>query len=166
MPRRVVRPFLIAGLVVSACKGDPARTVRDSEGRVFSAKCTKDGACELSQTGGPKWPGKDTPKLHLESRLVGVCSLPPSGVLESPGDCRALACKTDADCPPAHGLPDGACVNGACTEQTRSIDENDAAMLCLWGHGLGRDTPEQVERLSMALNCGSPCEVPKPCRQY
>jgi hypothetical protein len=39
-------------------------------------------------------------------------------------------------------------------------------MLCLWGKGLGRDTPKQVERLSMALNCGTPCKVPAPCRQY
>jgi hypothetical protein len=38
-------------------------------------------------------------------------------------------------------------------------------MLCLSGTGLGRETPAQIERYALALNCGSPCKIPAPCAQ-
>jgi hypothetical protein len=38
-------------------------------------------------------------------------------------------------------------------------------VLCLSGTGLGHETPEQVERIALARHCGTPCEVPSPCRQ-
>jgi hypothetical protein len=38
-------------------------------------------------------------------------------------------------------------------------------MLCLAGTGLGRETPAQVERYALALNCGNPCRIPTPCAQ-
>jgi hypothetical protein len=38
-------------------------------------------------------------------------------------------------------------------------------MLCLAGTGKPGNTPLQVQRYAMALNCGSPCKVPAPCRQ-
>jgi hypothetical protein len=156
----------LAAVVAVSCGKNEPRTLRDSEGRTFSAQCTKEGVCQVTQTGGAAWPGKPELLMHRESRLIGICRAGPSKVIESPGDCRVVVCESDGDCPPAHGLPHGACVNGTCTEQSRELDENDAAMLCLWGLGLGRDTPKHVERLSMALNCGTPCEIPAPCRQY
>ena len=168
MRRRAALSVVLLGLAAAlGCKGKGPLVLTDSEGRTFEAECQESGDCRLAQTGGPRWPGnKSLIHLHRESRILGLCSTSAEGAVESPGDCRAVVCKTDEECPPAHGLPKGACVNGSCTEQSHDIDEKDAAMLCLWGQGLGRETPGQVDRLSIALNCGTPCEVPAPCRQY
>ena len=37
-------------------------------------------------------------------------------------------------------------------------------MLCLSGTGLGRETPRQIERYALALNCGKPCPCPRLVR--
>jgi len=74
-------------------------------------------------------------------------------------------CSGDANCPPAHGSKDGHCVNGLCVEPSGELNTDDAVMLCLAGTGLGKDSPEQVSRFAMALNCGSPCKIPAVCRQ-
>jgi hypothetical protein len=154
-------------VAAAGCNRKAPLTLEDSEGRTFAAVCEESGDCALDQTGGPRWPGAKTAiRLHRDSRLLGACSVTPGGAIESPGDCRAVVCRSDDDCPPAHGLPRGACVNGTCTEQTHELEARDAAMLCLWGQGLGRETPSQADRLGIALNCGQPCEVPAPCRQY
>ena len=84
---------------------------------------------------------------------------------DTPAQCRPLVCQDDKDCPPAHGLGHGTCVNGLCTEPANAISAADAVLLCLAGTGWGKGSPEQVERYALALNCGTPCKIPSPCRQ-
>lgn len=162
-PRRAV--VAIATLTALASCGRSEVTLRDTEGRTFAAKCRGD-ACELSQTSGPAAPaGKPALRLVTGGWLVGVCNTPDSAREGEPYDCRPLECQTDAQCPPHHKKDSGDCLNGLCVDPAKEIGEADAVMLCLAGTGLGRDGPKQIDRYSMGLNCGSPCKVPKPCRQ-
>lgn len=156
----------MALLFATACHGKPKLELRDTESRVYAADCTKDGQCALTQTSGPGAP-KDKPLTVVRSpgELVGVCNVAASADKPALPDCRALVCKADTDCPPAHGLPHGSCVGSYCTEPAHTLAVDDAVMLCLAGTGLGRTTPKQIERYAMALNCGTPCKVPTPCDQ-
>lgn len=167
MLARIMLAIALAGAGTSACEEDESVTLTDSEGRVFAARCDKEGDCKLERRSGPSWPGgKGGLALSTAGRVVGICNVQRAGEApESPADCRALRCQTDADCPPAYGLEKGSCLAGICTDESHPLGPRDAVMLCLWGTGLGRDAPAQVERFAMAHNCGSPCEIPAPCRQ-
>ena len=168
---RYVRGLRCAGALVLACALLPAcrriskRTLKDTEGRTFEAECDRNGICKLKQVSGEEAPA-DKPQLTLsaEARLVGVCNVAEGGT-PAPGDCRARECNGDADCPPAMGEKDGTCVNHLCISPTGEQGVPDAVMMCLASTGLGRTKPKQVGLYAMALNCGSPCVVPKPCRQ-
>jgi hypothetical protein len=166
----VWRSFLVcvpAWFVGSAgCKSVSERRLSDTEGRAFSARCERTGACTLIQSSGmQRDDGKSAQALLRTGRLVGVCDVEPGQAPAAPSDCRALVCQSDADCPPGHGLKDGQCLNALCTDAAQPLDSSDSVMLCLAGSGLGRDQPRQVERFALGLNCGSPCKVPAPCRQ-
>ena len=122
--------------------------------------------CQLEQTAGPTVGGGASELvLRAPGALVAVCSVAPASEPESPSDCRALLCQADGQCPPAHGIKDGHCVNGLCREPENRLTVEDAVMLCLAGTGLGRGSEQQVARYAMALNCGDPCTIPAPCRQ-
>lgn len=147
------------------CKTGGARELRDTEGRAFSATCDDPGRCRLEQKSGPRRPDKPAQALLRGGRLVGICDVKEGGAPEGAHDCRPLTCGDDRDCPPAHGMRDGQCLNGRCSDPAERIGAQDSVMLCLAGTGLGRETPQQVERYALGLNCGSPCKVPAPCRQ-
>jgi hypothetical protein len=149
-----------------ACKSVSERTITDTEGRTFSARCERTGACTFTQLSGvTRKNGKSAQALLQTGRVIGLCDVEPGGSPGAPSDCRAVVCQADSDCPPIHGLKDGQCLNALCTDQSQSLGSNDSVMLCLAGSGLGRDQPRQVERFALGLNCGAPCKVPAPCRQ-
>jgi hypothetical protein len=156
----------LGAVAAPGCRRVSQRVLHDTEGRVFDARCDRKQQCTLHQTAGPKV-SDDQREVVLKTtgRLVGVCSTAPASEPKAPSDCRALACDRDQDCPPAHGIKDGNCVNGLCVEPAGTLTATDAVMLCLAGTGLGRDGPNQVARYAMAVNCGAPCVVPAPCRQ-
>ena len=155
---------LLTNLV--ACKSTSERPLQDTEGRQFSAKCERTGECQLTQTGGlRRQNGKSAFTISREGRLIGLCDVAPGQASETPADCRALVCQTDTDCPPAHGLKNGHCLNALCTDPAQPLAATDSVMLCLAGSGLGNEQPRQVERYALGLNCGTPCKVPAPCRQ-
>ena len=143
------------------CKGPQKATLKDTEGRVFRAICQRDGHCELEQTAGPKL--SEPPVLHSPGRLVGLCGRSSSSPILA--SCRPLVCSTEEDCPAAHGLDNGAWVGGLCVEPSQAVATADAVMLCLAGTGPKMNKPVQVERYAMALSCGTPCTIPRPCRQ-
>ncbi|HEV8247971.1 MAG TPA: hypothetical protein VGP93_19485 [Polyangiaceae bacterium] len=163
-----MRPLLLGiGFSLAAallgCKRGSQPVLKDTESRVFSAKCSAQGACELSQKSGP---GQGLPvSLSVRGRLIAVCpgsvGDPPAAVAE----CRPLLCESDNECPPGQGLAHGTCVNGLCIEPSRDVTADDSVLLCLSGTGLGRSSPVQVERFALGLNCGTPCKVPRTCRQ-
>lgn len=151
--------------LLSGCNKGGPRVVRDSEGRTFEATCTANAPCKFSQKSGPQRVEKQTQTLMIGSRLVGICDVKEGAPPENPSDCRPLSCASDHDCPPLHGMKDGQCLNKRCSDPAEAISVQDSIMLCLAGTGLGRETPEQVERYAMAINCGSPCKIPAPCQQ-
>jgi hypothetical protein len=159
------------GLLASlaGCKRTTERQLVDTERRHFSAKCQPSGECVLSQTSGEKrdkaQAGKSGLALLRLGRLVGICDVVPGQKPESAGECRALVCQSDADCPPGHGLKDGQCLNALCADPAQALAPEDSVMLCLAGSGLGNEQARQVDRYALGLNCGTPCKVPSPCRQ-
>lgn len=169
----LLRPAALFGLLalgglpfVAGCKSVSERELSDSEGRRFSAKCERAGDCTLSQVAGSKRSDeKNALALTRSGRLVGICDVLPGHGPDTPADCRPLVCLRDSDCPPAHGLKDGQCLNSLCTDPAQALVPPDSVMLCLAGSGLGHDQAHQVERYALGLNCGTPCRVPAPCRQ-
>jgi len=150
---------------VLGCQSSGPRTLRDSEGRTFLATCKDAAPCKLEQKSGPKRAEKPAQSLLLGSRLVGICDVKESEASQGPFDCRPLSCREDQECPPLHGMKDGHCIHGHCSDPAEALGVQDAIMLCLAGTGLGRETPSQIERYALALNCGSPCQIPAPCQQ-
>ena len=162
----ILRVTLAALLASSGCKSVSERGLLDTEGRRFDARCERSGECTLSQVAGSKRSdGKSALGLTRTGRLVGICDQVPGHGPDTPADCRALVCQSDADCPPAHGLKDGQCLNALCTDPAQSLVPPDSVMLCLAGSGVSNGQAQQVERYALGLNCGSPCKVPAPCRQ-
>lgn len=143
------------GTLAAGCRHDQRLELHDTEARSFTAECSSDTGCRLEAKGAA---------LRATGRVVAVCNTP-AGRAPEASDCRALTCKHDADCPSRHGLPHGTCLDELCIEPAHSINVDDAVMLCLAGTGLGKSAPKQVERYALALNCGTPCKVPSPCRQ-
>ena len=152
-------------MLLGGCGKGAERKLRDSEGRSFEAKCSPEGACSIEQQSGARRAGKPAQALLSAGRLVGICDVKAAGDQPATHDCRPLVCETDADCPPAHGMKDGQCLNQRCSDPAEAISVKDSILLCLAGTGLGRDTPAQVERYALALNCGTPCRVPMPCQK-
>jgi hypothetical protein len=150
-------------LLAVGCHKSGPRLLRDTEGRSFEATCTGQGPCKFSQKSGPVRIEKPAQTLMLGSRLVGICDVKEGEGPQYPFDCRPLNCHFDAECPPLHGMKDGQCLNGHCSDPAEAIGVQDSIMLCLSGTGLGRETPAQIERYALALNCGSPCKIPAPC---
>jgi hypothetical protein len=148
-----------------SCQNRGPLNLRDTEGRTFEASCPKDAPCTLIQKSGPKRADKPAQTLHTTSRLVGVCDVQAGEQPQGPFDCRPLGCESDHDCPPLHGMKEGQCLNRRCSDPAQAIGVQDSIMLCLAGSGLGRETPAQIERYALALNCGTPCTVPAPCQQ-
>ncbi len=156
---------MFVSLSFAACEGTTKSAgVVDTEGRHFRVECEK-SQCHVERADAPPVsPDKSHAKLDTSGRVVGICDTQRGGSAEA-GDCRALVCRKDPDCPPLHGLDAGHCINGLCVSPENPLSTSDAVLLCLAGTGLGRGAPKQVERYAMALNCGSPCKIPAPCRQ-
>jgi len=163
-PRARLSTLAMLVLAIGCQKSGP-RLLRDTEGRTFEATCTGQGPCKFSQKTGPQRIEKQSQTLMLGSRLVGICDVKEGDPPQYPFDCRPLQCRADAECPPLHGMKDGQCLNGHCSDPAEAIAVQDSIMLCLAGTGLGRETPAQIERYALALNCGSPCKIPAPCAQ-
>ena len=156
-------PLLLISLALCACSNDVERDVRDTEGRTFHIRCPSEGRCDITQQSGEAWPGETKALVfHASSRFVGVCNVVGTGFHEAK-NCRPLVCEKNSDCPPAHGMKNGSCVEGFCTDPSQDITQDDAVMHCLAGTGVGTESPRQIERFAMGLNCGTPCAVPKPC---
>lgn len=159
-------PLAAIGALSASCQSVSERRLVDTEGRQFSAKCDRGGDCTLSQLAGQKRDGDRTALILTRTgRLVGICDVAPQHAPEGPADCRALVCESDHDCPPAHGLKEGQCLNALCSDPAQALNAPDSVMLCLAGSGLGNQQARQVERYALGLNCGNPCKVPAPCRQ-
>lgn len=152
-------------LLLGGCQKATARQLHDSEGRSFDAECSPEGSCQLHQNAGPRRAGKPEQILQSSGRLVGICDVAAGETSAEPYDCRPLSCKSDPDCPPAHGMKDGQCLNGRCSDPAQPLAVSDSIMLCLASTGLGRESQQQIDRYAMALNCGEPCRVPKPCQK-
>jgi hypothetical protein len=152
-------------LLLLGCKDRGPRQLRDSEGRTFLATCSPEGDCKLEQKSGPKRAELPEQTLKWGSRLVGICDVAKEQPAQGAFDCRPLSCEKDADCPAGHGMKEGSCLNQRCSDPAEDVAVQDAVMLCLSGTGLGRETPRQIERYALALNCGKPCRVPAPCPQ-
>jgi hypothetical protein len=157
---------LLALIALSSCQRSAPRIIKDTEGRRFEATCPKGEPCRFVQKSGPQRADKPAQTLLVGGRLVGICDVA-SGSAAPDGafDCRPLGCDSDADCPPLHDMKDGQCLHGRCSDPAEALGVQDAILLCLAGTGLGRETPAQIERYALALNCGSPCTVPAPCEK-
>ena len=118
---------------------------------------------ELVLSGAPE--ASNRFELRRTGRLVAACPKLAVSAGAAVTQCRPLVCQADSQCPPAHGLKQGTCVNGLCIEPSQDLIADDAIMLCLSGTGAGYASPPQVERFALGLNCGKPCRVPTPCRQ-
>jgi hypothetical protein len=150
------------------CKRDktPIIRLKDTEGRLLLARCGKDG-CEVRQKEGPRWPDEQ-PELVLKGTgmLVTVCNGAKGATdVDDVRQCRALDCTDDRECPPEPGAEAGHCINGLCVDPVGELSADDSVVLCLAGKGLGTGSDAQVEAHAMGLNCGTPCVVPKTCRQ-
>ena len=166
MLSRLIRLSTLALLLgLFGCQKHGPRLLKDTEGRSFEASCPESGPCTFAQKSGPKSSAKPSQALLVGSRLVGICDVKEGEPLQGPFDCRPLNCQTDADCPPLHDMKDGQCLHNRCSDPAEAISVQDSVMLCLAGTGLGRETPAQIERYALALNCGTPCNVPAPCQQ-
>ncbi|PIE05469.1 MAG: hypothetical protein CSA75_04575 [Sorangium cellulosum] len=157
---------------IAACDKPTTIALTDTEGRSFSARChARDCTLETSLVASPSAPKPDHAKasfvLHRASRFFAVCDVWVQGSSHAVGaaDCRALVCKSDADCPPAIGMQKGSCVHGLCIEPSARITSEDAVLMCLAGTGVPAGTTKQVERYAMGNVCASPCIVPAVCRQ-
>lgn len=162
---RLVLSTVAIWLMALGCRAHGPRVLRDSEGRSFTAECKNEGDCKLTQSSGPKRADKPEQALLVGSRLVGICDVKAGEPLAGPFDCRPLQCQSDTECPPLHGMKDGQCLHGRCSDPAEPVGVQDSVLLCLAGTGFGRETAQQIDRYALALNCGSPCKVPAPCQQ-
>jgi hypothetical protein len=147
----------------------------DTEGRSFEVVCAQPGKCEVLSSLPPKPSSAAVDGarpgfvLHHVSRLYAICEVWLQGSQSfsvNPADCRAIACQTDADCPPVKGLEQGSCGNQLCIEPSGAVTTEDAVLLCLAGTGPpGASNTRQIERFALGSNCGNPCKVPTVCRQ-
>jgi hypothetical protein len=157
---------LLVSFFAFGCDRGMDRIVRDSEGRKLSVRCDGDGRCSFEQQSGPRRSDdRNALALDVPGRLVAICDVRPGSGADSPGDCRPLLCADDGECPLLPGGAKSHCLDGHCSDAARPFSTADAVMLCLAGTGFGRSSPKQVERYALGLNCGSPCELPAPCKR-
>jgi hypothetical protein len=152
-------------LATTACHKGTERHLADTENREFLAQCSIDGICAVTAAGEAKSLSAGSMSLRATGRIVGICGPLAAGTSPSASDCRPLVCESKEQCPSAQGMTEGVCIGGLCREPSGAINSDDAVMLCLAGTGTGPRTAQQIERLALGLNCGSPCVVPGPCRQ-
>ncbi len=157
------RSALWFAAIAVACSRPEVLQLRDTEGRKFTAQVKQDEVVQLSSSDVSS--RSDSFVLQRKGYLVAICPESSQMSTTAIGDCRGLICTGDYDCPPAHGLKMGTCINGLCVEPSQTINSDDAIMLCLAGTGIGRSSTLQVDRFALGLNCGQPCRVPSPCRQ-
>jgi hypothetical protein len=160
---------------VVACDGTAQRTLFDSEGRQFAARCGKEGPCRVLRSSSLEGHSSvadkanddnpETYRLRALGRVVSVCGPLRGGSEPSSADCRPLVCKSDTDCPNASGLSRGVCINQLCTEPSHAVQVEDAILMCLSGTGVGPLAGIRAERHALGVNCGNPCKIPRPCRQ-
>ena len=147
----------------SACSRTETIQLKDTEGRRFTARLKESQVVSVTMN---EPPNRDEPfTIERKGYLVAVCPGSATSVDIPIAQCRGLVCRADQECPPAHGLKHGTCINGLCIEPSNSIGPDDAIMLCLAGTGVGDSLPSQIERFALGLNCGEPCKVPTPCKQ-
>lgn len=159
----VVAGVGLFGLGATSCERAPPIAATDTEGRSFRIDCPPEKSCALL-TDAPDRPSPVV--LRARGRVVGICPRVSDPRQFQAADCRALVCSRDAQCPHPEGARAGTCIGGFCVDPSHPIGSEDAIMLCLAGTGLGHDSALQVQRLALGMSCaGSPCTIPKPCRQ-
>lgn len=161
--------LVVAVLCAVACNKAVKVQLKDTEGRSFEATC-KANDCKVKSALVAKPTGERPAdadpgfSILLGSRIYSICETwTPTSAQTI--DCRPLVCETDVECPPALGLKHGSCTNKLCIEPSGEISPDDAVFLCLAGSGVSPAGPKQRERFGLASLCGSPCVVPKVCRQ-
>jgi len=158
-----IRAIAIVVVCASACSRAETVQLKDTEGRRFTASLKESQVVNVTKN---EPPNRDEPfTIERKGYLVAVCSGSTTSAEVPIAQCRGLVCRADQECPPAHGLKQGTCLNGLCIEPSNSIGPDDAIMLCLAGTGVGDSLPSQIERFALGLNCGEPCKVPTPCKQ-
>ena len=158
-----IRAIAIVVVCASACSRTETNQLRDTEGRSFTASLKDNQVVGVTKNEPPNRDALFT--IERKGYLVAVCPGSATSAEVPIAQCRGLVCRTDQECPPAHGLKQGTCISGLCIEPSNSIGPDDAIMLCLAGTGAGDSKPSQIERFALGLNCGEPCKVPTPCRQ-
>ncbi len=146
-----------------ACSRTETIQLKDTEGRGFIAWLKESQVVRVTKNEPPNRDEQFT--IERKGYLVAVCPGSATSAEVPIAQCRGLVCRADQECPPAHGLKQGTCINGLCIEPSNSIGPDDAIMLCLAGTGVGDSLPSQIERFALGLNCGEPCKVPTPCKQ-
>jgi hypothetical protein len=157
---------LAAGTLSLGCRLRAEQTIKDTLGRAFQLNCEsgKECAIRLAQESSKN---ADKPVFRLTSsgRIVGVCGSPAERAGHSPSACRPLVCTESSDCPKVSAAQQSLCSKGLCTEPNHSITSEDSVMLCLAETQVGENDASQMEKLALALNCGTPCKIPASCRQ-
>lgn len=159
--RLVIRPALVASFALCSlgCEDSAPLRLADTEGRQLSARCQPGAGCEITAADGTA--GRLV--LRAAGRVMGVC---PASARQWPHpECRALVCSSAAECPPAEGMERGSCVSGLCIEPAHPIIQEDSVLLCMAKTGVGQGTQAQIDHFAVGLQCGSPCVVPRICRQ-
>src|SRR5664279_1586195 len=102
---------------MASCRRSDSLAFHDTEGREFSGHMDKESVSGLILADSPEQSSHF--ELRHKGRFIAVCpsqsTLPGSVVAQ----CRVLICQNDAQCPPAHGLARGTCVNGLCIEPSQ-----------------------------------------------
>jgi hypothetical protein len=155
--------LLMVCSAIAACRRSGALQLHDTEAREFTASLEGPDVSQLKLSPAPEASSRF--ELRRGGHLVAACPLLDGSVKVPITQCRALVCKADTECPPAHGLKQGTCINGLCIEPSQNLIADDAIVLCLAGTGADYASPAQIERYALGLNCGQPCRVPTPCRQ-
>lgn len=147
---------------LGGCDEPVSLLLTDVEGRRFRVTCPKDSPCTVEPVSKT---ARDPFELRVTGRLVGICGPQLESSRRRAASCRPLACRAHRDCPPVHGIDDGACLEGLCSDPANAFTKDDAVMLCLAETKSRRSADEQAERYALAVNCGDPCVVPAVCRK-
>lgn len=158
-----IRAIATIAICASACSRTETIQLKDTEGRGFIAWLKESQVVRVTKNEPPNRDEQFT--IERKGYLVAVCPGSATSAEVPIAQCRGLVCRADQECPPAHGLKQGTCINGLCIEPSNAIGPDDAIMLCLAGTGVGDSLPSQIERFALGLNCGEPCKVPTPCKQ-
>ncbi len=164
----------LLGLTLLSC--GCSQEVHDTEGRVFEPVC-KEGACSLllqstvsSDAPEDAAPDSDSRKekdasstnweVRRQGRILTAC---PSQGPQHGYDCRPITCETGSVCSKLGGSG-SLCQADLCQNPNREITRRDRLALCLAGTGAWEKSRRQRTRITLALSCRPPCEVPGKCR--